>query len=111
MPRGPCARCGDWPDDDERYGSYCRPCQAERVRLYNRRRRLASLGKWTRQAKFAAPDRLGMLAYEIVDRLGGYERAAKEIIDYARANRDKAPRRSMDAYLAILKLITTAIRD
>jgi hypothetical protein len=52
-----------------------------------------------------------MLAHEIVDRLGGYERAAKEIVDYARSNTEKAPKRAMDAYLAILKLISTAGRE
>ena len=77
-----------------------------------RRRRQAAIRAWARESKTAGPDRLYMLASAIVDRLGGYDKAAKEIVAYIRelAESGKAPRRAMDAYMSIVKLMAEAGR-
>ena len=76
-----CPRCGELVDD---YGpqSYCRPCWRAYRREYNARRRRARLGGSLAEIGTARPDRLRMLAEALVDRFGGFDRTAAEIVAY-----------------------------
>jgi hypothetical protein len=53
-----------------------------------------------------------MLCAAIVGRLGGFDRAAAEIVAYVRelAESGRAPAQAMKAYLAIVKLLYAASR-
>jgi hypothetical protein len=112
MATGPCPYCGDWPDDDNRVRNYCRPCHAERTNTYNRRRRQAALGASLEEIGTARPDRMRILASAIVDRFGGYDKAAAEIVAYVRelAKSGKAPAQAMRTLLGIVKLLHAAGR-
>ena len=103
----PCPWCGDWPEDGNRTGKYCTPCEAERQAAYRARRKLARLSKWVAEIGTADAERAAMLGAAIVTELGGYTKAAAEIVAYVRqlAASGKAPAQAMKSYQAIVRLM------
>lgn len=74
-----CPWCGDWPEDGNRTGKYCTPCEAERQRQYRGRQRQARLSRWFAEVGTADAVRAAILVSAIVDELGGYNRTARQI--------------------------------
>lgn len=107
----PCPWCGDWPDDEDRVGIYCRWCEAERERVYRARRRRAKLSTWFAEVRTADAERAAMLASAIVDELGGYDRAAQQLVRHVLdiAAGGKAPAQSLRQIEALLRLIRLSL--
>ena len=101
----PCRHCGEWPD--RHICGYCLPCHAQRMLVWRRRRRRARLSRWFSEAGNSDATRAAMLTSAIVDELGGYDRAAAQIVAWLRESVEsgRAPRESLKAIQTLLKLI------
>lgn len=104
-PDRPCPHCGEWPD--RHIAGYCLPCHAAKIARYRRRKRSACLSRWYADLATADAERAAMLASAIVDELGGYDRAARQLVAWLRESvaSGKAPKASLRAIEGLVKMI------
>ena len=105
----PCPYCGDWPDRHVK--GYCLPCHATLIAQWRRRRKSARISRWYSEIGTADARRAAMLASAIVEELGGYDRAARQLVAWLRESVEtkKAPKASMRAIQAMMDVIRLSL--